>query len=153
LGRVRTAAKALIQRNGRLLLLHCRDGSGDWYSLPGGGQEEGESLLETLRRECREEIGAEVEVLGLRFVRDHIAANHTFTYLQEAAHQVEHLFECRVADDYRPANGPGADAAQVDVVWLDATALAEARVYPGPVRAWLDPVARAALPTYWGDVE
>jgi 8-oxo-dGTP diphosphatase len=152
-GKVRTAAKALIVRNGRLLLLHCRDGSGDWYALPGGGQDEGEPLDETLRRECREEIGAEIEVLGLRFVRDHIVANHSFTYLQEAAHQVEHLFECRVPEGYRAANGPGADNAQVGVVWLDAAQLASVRVYPGKLREWLDPARRGSLPTYWGDTE
>ncbi len=153
MGRVRTAAKALIFREGRLLLLHCRDATGDWYALPGGGQDEGEPLDETLRRECREEIGAEIEVLGLRFVRDHIAANHSFTYLQEAAHQVEHLFECRVADNYRAANGPGADTTQVDVVWLDSAELAGVRVYPGKLRELIDPHRAGSLPMYWGDVE
>ena len=153
MGRVRTAAKALILREGRILLNRCRDESGDWYALPGGGQEEGETLHETIVRECREEIGAEVQVVGLRYVRDLIVANHGFTYLEEAAHQVEHLFECRVPDDYEPACGPGPDSAQIDVVWVDAATLARVRVYPGLVRDVLDPTRRAALPVYWGDVE
>jgi len=153
MGRVRTAAKALIVREGCLLLNHCRDETGDWYALPGGGQREGETLAETIVRECREEIGAEVEVVGLRFVRDLIVANHGFTYLREAAHQVEHLFECRVPEDYVPACGPGPDDAQVGVVWLDGDTLARVRVYPGLVRAVLDPHRGAALPVYWGDVE
>ncbi|HKX45151.1 MAG TPA: NUDIX domain-containing protein [Planctomycetota bacterium] len=143
----------MIERDGRLLLTHCRDHRGEWYALPGGGQEEGEPLEATIVRECREEIGTEVTVLGLRHVRDYIIANHSFSYLDEAVHQVEHLFACRVPDDYVPQNGPGADRAQVGVVWLDAAALARVRVYPALLRDWIDPARRAALPVYWGDVE
>jgi len=153
MGEVRTAAKALIVRDGRVLLNHCRDETGDWYALPGGGQRTGETLFETVVRECREEIGAEVEVVGLRFVRDLIVANHSFTYLEEAPHQVEHLFECRVPEDYEPACGPGPDSTQVGVVWLDAEMLARVRVYPGLLRDVLDSGRSARLPVYWGDVE
>jgi ADP-ribose pyrophosphatase YjhB (NUDIX family) len=152
MGRVRTAAKAIIVQEGRILLNHCRDESGDWYALPGGGQEEGEPLDETVVRECREEIGAEVEVIGLRYVRDFIVANHDFSYLDEAAHQVEHLFECRVPDGYQPRCGPGADRTQVGVAWLDAASLAAVRVYPEKIRDLLDPRDRGLLPIYWGDV-
>ena len=150
--RVRTAAKAIIIRDGRLLLNHCRDEQGDWYALPGGGQQPGETLAEALVRECREEISAEVEVVGLRFVRDYIAAHHDFSYLEEAQHQVEHLFECRVSEDYVPCSGPGPDSQQVGVVWLDREALARARVYPSTLRQLLEPEAAGPLPVYWGDV-
>lgn len=152
MGRVRTAAKALIVRDGQILLNRCRDETGDWYALPGGGQEEGEPLDETIVRECLEEIGARVEVVGLRFVRDYVVANHDFSYLDEAVHQVEHLFECRVPDDYVPHCGPGADRAQRGVAWLDADELERVRVYPALVREVLEPSRRAALPMYWGDV-
>ena len=99
MGQIRTAARAIIVRQGRLLLTHCQDERGEWYTAPGGGQIEGESLPETLVRECREEIGVEVEVAGLRYVRDYIVAQHDFSYLDKATHQLELFFECTV-----PAN-------------------------------------------------
>jgi 8-oxo-dGTP diphosphatase len=34
------------------------------YILPGGGIKEGEEKREALRRECREEIGCEIEIVG-----------------------------------------------------------------------------------------
>jgi ADP-ribose pyrophosphatase YjhB (NUDIX family) len=151
MGRIRTAARALIVREGQLLLTHCRDERGEWYTAPGGGQAEGERLPETLVRECREEIGAEVEVVGLRFVRDYIAAEHAFSYLEEAVHQVELFFECRVPASYRARNGPQPDSHQVGVIWADAEALRSLRVYPSRLREVVDPAA--SPPVYWGSGE
>jgi len=60
---VREAARAVVvDRDLRLALLHVsRDG---YYKLPGGGMEEGEDDVTALRRECREELGCELEILG-----------------------------------------------------------------------------------------
>lgn len=51
---------ALIFDEGCILLGHRRDV--DWWNLPGGGMEVGETVDEALRREVREETGLEVEV-------------------------------------------------------------------------------------------
>ena len=48
---------------GRVLLIQRTD-NGLW-SLPGGGQEVGESVAETAVRETREETGIRVEVFGM----------------------------------------------------------------------------------------
>lgn len=149
---VRTAAKAIIIRDGKLLLLRCRDELGDWYGLPGGGQEPGETLSDALLRECREEIGADVVVERLLFVRDHIAANHEFSYLEEATHQVEHLFECRLPDGYEAMSGSHPDAHRVGVAWLGHAELRRARVYPSQLHRLLEPSAQKPTPVYWGDV-
>ena len=56
----RIAVSALIFEEGRVLLAHRRDI--DWWNLPGGGMEVGETVDEALRREVAEETGLEVEV-------------------------------------------------------------------------------------------
>jgi ADP-ribose pyrophosphatase YjhB (NUDIX family) len=54
----RVSLKALIRDNeGRILLV--KEGSDQW-GLPGGGPDHGETVDEGLRRELREEIGAEI---------------------------------------------------------------------------------------------
>src|SRR5712691_6978932 len=56
----RIAASALIFDGERVLLAHRRDI--DWWNLPGGGMEVGETVDETLHREVYEETGLEVEI-------------------------------------------------------------------------------------------
>ena len=56
--RVRRAVRAVIEREGLLLMTYAV-AVGD-YGFPGGGIEEGETRDQALRRELREEIGAEL---------------------------------------------------------------------------------------------
>lgn len=56
----RIGVGALIFAEGRILLTHRRDI--DWWNLPGGGMEKGETVEEALKREVLEETGLEVEI-------------------------------------------------------------------------------------------
>ena len=91
---VRVAPKAVIVDDGRLLTVHMHGSKGEYYMLPGGGHETGETLEATLRRECHEEIGTEVEVGKLLWVRDYMEKNHEFADLRPGFHQLEIMFEC-----------------------------------------------------------
>ena len=62
---VRVSA-AVIHRDGRIFA--AKRGYGEWkgfWEFPGGKHEEGESGEEALRREIREELGAEIEAESL----------------------------------------------------------------------------------------
>lgn len=56
----RIGVYAIIFGEGTVLLAHRRDI--DWWNLPGGGMELGETVEEAMCREVREETGLEVEV-------------------------------------------------------------------------------------------
>ena len=56
----RVGVYAVIFQEGKVLLALRRDI--DWWNLPGGGLEAGETVAEGIRREVREETGLEVEV-------------------------------------------------------------------------------------------
>jgi 8-oxo-dGTP diphosphatase len=60
LAQFRIGVNALIFEEGRVLLAHRRDI--DWWNLPGGGMELGETVEDAIRREVREETGLEVAV-------------------------------------------------------------------------------------------
>ena len=76
---IRVANKAIIVRDGRLLVTVNTGDFATFYLCPGGGQDHGEDAHEGLRRECREEIGCDVVVGELAFVRDYIGSEHEFS--------------------------------------------------------------------------
>jgi len=125
---VRLSVKAIIVREGRLLVLKCRDDEGVWYVLPGGGQEAGETLDQALRRECFEELGCEIRMGSLRFVRDYIAKNHEFAVIDPDTHQVELMFQCYLESE--PSHAVQPDSMQEGFEWLEVTGLRGSRLYP-----------------------
>src|SRR5688500_4552235 len=148
---IRPAGKAVIVREGRLLAIGNRGEDGVFYTLPGGGQEPGESLVDCVRRECREELGAEVEVGELRFVRDYVGRNHERAAQEGDVHALELLFECRLLSE--PAgSGPVPDLAQTGVEWLPLERIEEYELYPRALRRHLRALGREATPVYAGDV-
>ena len=58
--RIRVSAILLWQ--GRILLCRQEKPGKEYWLLPGGGVDGGESLIEALRRELREELGVEADV-------------------------------------------------------------------------------------------
>ena len=59
--KVREAARAVVvDSESKIALLHVVNES--YYKLPGGGLEEGEDRILALKRECKEEIGCDVEI-------------------------------------------------------------------------------------------
>lgn len=134
---IRPAARAVIIHAGRLLAVKMRDARGIYYILPGGGQRPGETLLEAVRRECLEEVGVEVEVGRLLYVREYIGRNHRFSPHHAGFHQLEHVFLCQVKDPTQACEGCETDNHQVGVSWLALDALETIRFYPECLRPHL----------------
>ncbi|HTH92933.1 MAG TPA: NUDIX domain-containing protein [Candidatus Paceibacterota bacterium] len=62
--KVRKAVRAIvIDQEDNLGLIHITNSDRQYYELPGGGVEEGESLEQACIRECKEEIGCVVEIV------------------------------------------------------------------------------------------
>ena len=73
--RPQLAVSAGIFRDGKILLVRrAREPSKGVYTFPGGRVEFGESLMEALAREVREETGLMIEVIGLAGFREALPA-------------------------------------------------------------------------------
>jgi 8-oxo-dGTP diphosphatase len=149
---IRTSAKAVIVRAGRILLIRNVDSGGEWFCLPGGGQRLAEPLVKTLHRECFEELGCRVRVGRLLWVRDYISDHHEFARTEPQCHQVELMFECELEGDADPALGPVPDQSQLGVQWLRLDQLAECRFYPRALVPLLRRTGDEPRPAYLGDV-
>ena len=149
---IRNSAKAVIIKDGRLLLTKNTDDFGSFYLLPGGGVEPGENLHEALARECMEEASAKIEIGDILFIRDYIGRNHEFAKWDADMHQVEFMFECRVLNENELGNGAAPDSAQTGVEWLEIGRLGEYRIYPSVLKDVLGENGKKVNTVYLGDI-
>ena len=127
---IRTAARALIILQGKLLAIKMRDHSGIFYILPGGGQHHGETLVQGLQRECLEEIGTDVEVGELLYVREYIGKNHQFSKDHRSFHQLESVFRCSLPNPNGIGPGTEQDKKQIGVEWVPLDVFANVKKLP-----------------------
>ncbi|HKK18802.1 MAG TPA: NUDIX domain-containing protein [Opitutales bacterium] len=149
---IRTAARALIIHQNKLLTIKMRDKTGVFYILPGGGQRHGETLREGLERECLEEIGTQVEVGELLYVREYIGKNHEFRRSHHAFHQVENVFRCSLPNPDGIGPGSEHDKKQVGVEWIPLAELKDRRFLPEVIKAHFSDEGFEPGNNYLGDV-
>jgi 8-oxo-dGTP diphosphatase len=136
---IRNAARAVIIRDGKLLVLKKTDGS---YGLPGGAHNPGETIEQGLQRECLEEIATQVQINRLAYVADYFKPKDTTP--PSIRHQVEFLFDCCVSDDYIAQSGHHPDKRQIDVVWLDLDTLENQPLYPVSLKKYINELDKNA---------
>ena len=125
----RVTVRGIIVKNGQLFAqkLKTKDGgSADFWCIPGGGMDPGESLADALHREMVEETGIAPEVGRLLYVQQYAHGDREF---------LEFFFHVKNADDYETIN-------------LAATSHGEAEVAEC---GFVDPAAENILPKFLQD--
>lgn len=144
---IRNSAKAVILREGRLLLIQAHDDiDGDFYYLPGGGQNPRETMADAVRRECMEEIGCAVTVGPLLYICEYIHEALRYPW-QHCRHQIDFMFRCELAPGAEPGAGALPDDYQTGVVWVPLGQLAGLRHYP---KGLAEALQNGEAPVYWG---
>ena len=122
---IRNSAKALVVKDGKMAAIKLRDDEGEWYIMPGGGQEVEETLPMAVCREVAEEIGIEVVCKELLFVVEGVHG--------ESFHRVDLVFNCEYIGEIHSAILHN-DTNQVGVEWLDIATLNLQPLYPSKLR-------------------
>ena len=122
---IRTSAKALIIREGKVAAVKIRDAGEEWYIMPGGGQAPDETLNEAVCREVLEELGITVACGELLFVVEGVHG--------ETFHRVDLIFSCEYIAD-APNAVLHTDTNQVGIDWLDISTLNLQPLYPSKLR-------------------
>lgn len=151
---IRNSAKAIIVKNSMLLLTKNVDSEGVFYLFPGGGQNHGETLIEAVKRECVEEVGAKVTVKEMLHIREYIGKNHEHSSFDSSIHQMEYYFKCELlTDDDHFLTPKNPDSHQTGIEWIAVNELQELRLYPRAlIPAMLDLVNDRLGTIYLGDV-
>ena len=147
---IRNAAKAIIIDNGKVLLNQCHnEQTGDYFCLPGGGQNQYETMAEAVIRECLEETGYEVipsrfaALLEVIYDTDDPKADANYT------HKIYHIFECEVKN--RTAHTPTEqDTNQLGCVWVAIDDLSRVNLHPPVLGKNIDCIIKSKIPIFLG---
>ena len=91
---IRSAAKALLIKDGKILLNRYRRDNGTiYYDLPGGGQHQGECLEDAVLREIREETGCEAKIIRFAALAEEIYTDPELcAKYPDYCHRMMHIF-------------------------------------------------------------
>ncbi|KOY16782.1 NUDIX domain-containing protein [Paenibacillus xylanivorans] len=149
--KIRSSVCALIIKDDQILTIKKQDKDKFEYILPGGGQEFGETLLDALHREVREEVGAGIKNTRLLFVREYIGKNHEHSERDEGLHIVSHMFSCEIEEENKYQLE--LDHDQVGVEWIKIGEQPNYNFYPKELITHLKKLdIERSFETYIGDV-
>jgi ADP-ribose pyrophosphatase YjhB (NUDIX family) len=138
---VPAAVGCVLDDRGRILLEHKVDN--DLWALPGGAHEIGESIVDTVVREIREETGLDVEVTGL--VGVYTDPRHLMAYSDgEVRQQFSLSFRCRLL-----GGTLAPDAESHELRWVERDELDRLPIHP-TMRLRIDHVFEARSQPYLG---
>ncbi|MED4072251.1 NUDIX domain-containing protein [Priestia endophytica] len=125
---IRVRGSALIIKNEAVLLVEFHDENGLHYNLPGGGVEQGESLLQTVKREAREEASVDIEIGEIAFLYEY--APHLNNDKYGSVHSLTTIFDCSLREGETPEMPEERDQNQTGVKWVPLDELHTIVLYP-----------------------
>ena len=151
---IRSTVKAIIIKDGKILLNRCRDDKfGDYFSLPGGGQHQYETLHEAVVRECKEETGYTVTPVRFAALCETIFTNEDGRKNDpDHMHRIYHVFICEIIGNEQAAPTE-QDSMQVGSEWVDINTIAAAsgvRLFPAAVGDNIQAILEETSPIFLG---
>ncbi|HRH25924.1 MAG TPA: NUDIX domain-containing protein [Candidatus Paceibacterota bacterium] len=110
----REAVRAIVfDANKKIALLHAK--KDNYFKLPGGGIEKDEEKIEALKRECREELGCEIDIFcDLGIVTENRSKN-----------KMKHISYCYMAHVIGEKGTPHMTESEIregfHVIWIPIT--------------------------------
>lgn len=159
---IRNSAKALIpdKTGSKILLNKSQNSLGDiweefpdgviYYDLPGGGQNQYETLKEAVKRECLEELGIALEVGKLAAIYEEIEMNEDFRKQHEPhAHKIFFVFICRALDE-PVKQATEKDLDMIGSEWVEIENIKNILFYPEIIKSNIDIILKTENPMYLG---
>lgn len=129
---IRVNARGIVLNGDKILLNEF--GGGEYYNIPGGGVEPGETIREAVVREVFEEAGLKVSVGDLIYVLEYEPANCDFMYGKTP--HLSLVFRCFLegGDAIKPPTIPDVDPDNPEITceakWIPIANLKELHYVP-----------------------
>lgn len=148
---IRNAAKAIILHENKILLNKCHAPDiGDYFALPGGGQNQYETMEEATIRECLEETGYTVIPEVFIALYEEIYTREKVRQMYpDYSHKILHIFRCSLAENPRILPFE-QDSWQLNCVWVDLGDVHSINLLPMSVRENIHLLIHADTPLYLG---
>ena len=134
---IRSAVRAIIIEDRKILMCKYVDSRGEFYACVGGGQNKFEYMHSALKRECLEEVNARISIGELVFVREAFFDYDSGGEKFEKIHQIECFFKCKLEDVSEVAIGYEPDKSSIGIEWLDIDDFDKLRVYPSAFKDYI----------------
>lgn len=151
---IRNSSKALLVRDGRILVNKCVSQTGDvYYDLPGGGQHDLETMEEALVREVLEETGYHVRVVRFTAlaeeISDYILKDPAMEAYWEYGHRVISIFLAELTEEER-SRPTEADFQQEESIWIPVEEADGLRFFPVQINGKISALIQNEIPQYLG---
>ncbi|MBD3267613.1 NUDIX domain-containing protein [bacterium] len=122
--RIRNRVAVILIDDGKILLVKHEKNGREYWLLPGGGVDYGETLEQAAIRELKEESNLNVRIGDLLFISESIPDD-------KHRHVINYYFEGKVISGDMQV---GEDTVLRDVQWNDISRLPHMTIYPNTVR-------------------
>ena len=126
--RPRLAVRGIIYQDDKILLNQLKRGDLEWYIVPGGGVDHGETLEQAFHREMLEETGLKCRFGEVVMIRELMNMGRESAIFPEQFHQVEIYVQAEVIE--RVSEPTVLDHHQVGCPWVPLDQLKDLTCLP-----------------------
>ncbi|MDO8592041.1 MAG: NUDIX domain-containing protein [bacterium] len=129
---MRKRAVAIVLHNNNLLVMWRKKGDREYYTLPGGGVEPGETVEEAVIREVKEETSLDIKISKQLYQHSYDDGTSQYFYLCDYI-SGEPQLDSQAVELTKHRNGTNF----YKPMWLQVSKLSGTLLYPLEIRDWL----------------
>lgn len=150
---IRNAAKAIILHNDKILVNRCiSDNNEVYYDLPGGGQNQFETMEHAVIREVLEETGYEVNIVRFLALAEEIYDNDEIRKKYfDYSHRILHIFLVALTSEKR-VEETEKDSQQDESIWISLDEIDRLPFRPVQLTGKIRALIKDSYPKYLGFV-
>lgn len=148
---IRSTSKAIIINKGSILLNRCSDEhNGEYYCMPGGGQNMYETMEQAVVREVLEETGYEIKVKSFAGICELICDDE---YMRKErplySHKMYHIFLCGLSSEVKK-EPTETDNMQITSEWINLSDVHSIKLMPQCLAQNIDEIIKCEKPLFLG---